>query len=93
MVFQVAAVLWSIIGYSSHSTLLFSAGAALCITLNIIQLFSGQTNPLVSIAIYSVSIAFSGYLSGILIAGIILCTISIVKPRFIHIYPPTTKQT
>lgn len=93
MVFQIAAVLWSIIGFFSNSIILFSAGAVICIILNIIQLLSKQANPIISLVLYSTSIAFSGSISGVLLAGIVLCTISIVKPRLIQIYSSTPKQT
>ncbi len=93
MVFQIAAVLWSIIGFFSNSIILFSTGAVICIILNVIQLLSKQTSPLVSLVIYSASIAFSGSLIGVLLAGIVLCTISIVKPRLIQLYSSIPKQT
>jgi len=87
VIIQIAAVLWSVLGYFSGSELLFSIGALICMALNIIQIAARQTEPLASVAVYVLSAIVIGPLRGVMVAGILLCTMSVVKYRIKVLYP------
>lgn len=81
MLLQIAAILWTLVGFFTGSVTIFLAGGVACIAIDIIKLSIRQLNITLFASTYIICYMLFGEWEGLIFASIILNTIDVIIPR------------
>jgi len=81
MLLQIAAILWTLVGFFTGSVNIFLIGGVVCISLDIIKLSIKQLNIALFASTYILCYLIFGEWESFIFASIILNTMDIIIPR------------